>query len=156
MSNSFFKIKNLRIKKLIKITDCLLMVSKKRDILLLGKHTILKIYFLFYYSNGIHIVRYGVVKERRPCLKKKDNINKEFVPEVGKYVFWRVNNVFQVVVFIKEGLFLMKILKIVKWKWHPFRIMTLPCLAKMSVNCSVQRKRSNRNLVFLCSFFSCV
>ncbi len=32
----------------------------------------------------------------------------------------------------------------------------LLCPAKMSVNCSVQRKRSDGNLVFLCSFFMCL
>jgi len=37
------------------------------------------------------------------------------VPEVGKYVLWRIN--------VSLKFFLMKIWIIAKWKWHPFHRM---------------------------------
>lgn len=43
---------------------------------------------MHFYSNGVHIVRDGVVNEYLPRLEKNDNINKDFMPEVGKYLFW--------------------------------------------------------------------
>lgn len=43
--------------------------------------------FIYYYSNGVHIVCDGAVQEWLPRLNKKDNINKDFMPEVEKCFF---------------------------------------------------------------------
>ncbi len=62
LSNSYFKFESLKIKRkilnYIRFTDG----SPKKDILLVAKHKVSKMYFMCYYSNSVHIVRDGVVR----------------------------------------------------------------------------------------------